>query len=396
MEERGQVKIGFDVSQTAENKAGCGFVADQLITYLLKHDENSEYLLYPTFYSYRYIDYHKATYIDVANCKLHFNGMSFKEMIKGWDTQMNDRTAWLGNPDIIHSNNFSCKKDHHARIVYTLYDLVPIKYPQFTTEENRLICFNGLFEASLYADHCIAISENTKFSFLNYFPYYPPERITVIPLGVRSSIAPITNQQTIKNIVDRMSISGEFWLGVGTLEPRKNYSLLVDAFLELDDERTLVIAGSRGWLDSDLMDKIKNADKKDKIKFLGYVSDEELSALYSACFAFIYPSFYEGFGLPVLEALHCEAAVITSKISSLPEVGGEAVLYIDPESKNSLIDRMRLLINNPTERKELKSKAQKQAARFTWDDAAKITLDVYHKTVEDEPWMGVNSSRHGQ
>lgn len=381
------MKIGFDVSQTAENKAGCGFVADQLIKHLLKYDKDNEYLLYPTFYSYRHHNYNKATRVDVPNCKISFENLSYKEMYKEWDMPLKDRTEWLGNPDIIHSNNFSCKKDHNAKIVYTLYDVAPLVYPQFTTEENRIACFDGLFEASLYADHCIAISEYTKASFLHFFPHYPPERITVIPLGVRESVVSISDREIIKNCLSRFDILEEFWLGVGTLEPRKNYSLLIDSYLEIDDDRPLVIAGGKGWLESEIIEKINHPSDKKKIKFLGYVSDDDLSALYSACYAFVYPSHYEGFGLPVLEAMHCGAAVITSETSSLPGVGGDAVLYIDPTSKESLIEKMSMLNKNSRLRDSLKIKARERAAMFSWDDAAKITLNVYEKVIKNSPWM---------
>jgi len=381
------MRIGFDVSQTAENKAGCGFLADQLIRYLLKHDRDNEYLLYPTFYSYRHHNYKKATSVDVPNCNVSFRNLSFREMVNEWDTTADDRTQWLGHPDIIHSNNFSCKKDHSARIVYTLYDVAPLVYPQFTTEENRIVCFNGLFEASLYADHCIAISEYTKASFLHFFPHYPEDRITIIPLGVRENIVAITDRDIIKKRLERFNLPEEFWLGVGTLEPRKNYSLLIDSYMEIKDNRPLVIAGGKGWLESDIINKLNKFDNKEKVKFLGYVSDDELSALYSTCFAFVYPSYYEGFGLPILEAMHCGATVITSKTSSLPEVGGDAVLYIDPDSKESLIEKMYMLITNSKIKDLLKSKARERAAMFSWDDAAKITIDVYGKVIENRAWM---------
>lgn len=383
------MKIGFDVSQTAENKAGCGFVADQLIRHLLAINKENEYLLYPTFYSYRDPNYKEGTRVDAPNCKIHFANMSFKEMVAGWDTPISDRTAWLGNPDIIHSNNFSCKKDHKAKIIYTLYDLAPLECPQFTTEKNRIVCFEGLFNASLYADHCLAISEYTKATFLHFFPHYPPDRITVIPLGVRSSIVPVVDRQIIKNFLNRFHIPEEFWLGVGTIEPRKNYSLLIDAYTQLEDKRPLVIAGGKGWLDSEIMSKLRY--NKERVIFLGYVSDDELSALYSSCFAFVYPSYYEGFGLPVLEAMYCGAAIITSETTSLPEVGGDCALYINPNSRDSLIDKMQLLTNNKFLYNELKAKTQKRAAMFSWENAARTTLKVYQKAMENISWTRINS-----
>jgi glycosyltransferase involved in cell wall biosynthesis len=383
------MKIGFDVSQTAEEKAGCGFVADQLIRNLVQIDQQNDIILYPTFYSYRHPQFHEATNPGTRNCKVHFRGMTFREMVKGWRTEMEDRTSWLGNPDIIHANNFSCHKDHQARIVYTLYDLTPLVCPEFLFEENRVICFNGLFNASTYADHCIAISENTKKDFLYFFPHYPENRVTVIPLGTRPGIKRIEDINLKKKVLEKFGINpgDEFWLGVGTIEPRKNYRLLIEAYGELKDDKLLVIAGGDGWLESEIGDQVKQLGLEKKIKFPGYTGDQELSVLYSSCFAFVYPSFYEGFGLPVLEAMSCGAAVITSKTSSLPEVGGDAVLYIDPESKENLIREMAFLTNYPQKRKEYQNLSRQQAMKFSWHQAAKILLDVYENTLNTHSYL---------
>jgi glycosyltransferase involved in cell wall biosynthesis len=354
----------------------------------LKIDRKNEYILYPTFYSYRNPSFAKATKIEAPNCDTHFKGMSFHEMFNMWETKVGDRIEWLGSPDIVHSNNFSCVKDHKVKIVFTIYDCAPMVYPEFTTEENRMVCFDGLFNASLYADHCIAISEYTKNSFLHYFPHYPEDRVTVVHLGSRESLNSNLGADLKIKVLKKFDIAGEFWLGVGTIEPRKNYRLLIEAYSELiDQKRPLVIAGGKGWLESDLDQRIKQCGIKDRVKFLGYVSDEELSVLYSSCFAFIYPSYYEGFGLPVLEAMSCGAAVITSNTSSLPEVGGDAVLYIDPRSKKSLVEAMKGLLDNPSLIPELRMKSKERAKIFSWDKAAEPVLKIYEKTMQTKSWF---------
>jgi glycosyltransferase involved in cell wall biosynthesis len=132
---------------------------------------------------------------------------------------------------------------------------------------------------------------------------------------------------------------------------------------------------------------VKEYGIKDHVKFLGYVADEELSVLYSSCFAFIYPSYYEGFGLPVLEAMSCGAAVITSNTSSLPEVGGDAVLYIDPRSKENLIEKMELLMDHPSLIQELRIKSKERSKIFSWDKAAETVLKIYEKTMQTKSWF---------
>ena len=255
-----------------------------------------------------------------------------------------------------------------------------IVHPELTTEANRTICFDGVSNASLHADHCIAISEHTKRSYLHYFPHYPEDRITVAHLGTRPGIRRIDDASALNKALKKFSLARDgYWLGVGTIEPRKNYRLLIDAYCALNNGRPLVIAGGKGWLESDIGDKIRSLGMEDRIRFLGYVTDDELSALYSTCFAFVYPSLYEGFGLPVLEAMSCGAAVITSGTSSLPEVGGDAVLFIDPRSTNSLIDKMRILTEQEHVLKDLRAKSRIQADRFSWEKTANAVLSVYDR-----------------
>ena len=390
MREVVEMKIGFDVSQTAEEKAGCGFVADQLIRHLVQLDHDNNYLLYPTFYSYRHPDFTNATKPEAQNCTFHFAGMTFREMVRGWETPMDDRTSWLGNPDIIHANNFSCFKDHQARIVYTLYDLTPLICPEFLLEQNRINCFDGLYSASTYADHCVAISENTKKDFLHFFPHYPENRVSVIPLGTRPGIKCITDKEVTQKVLQKFAIhpGDEFWLGVGTIEPRKNYRLLIEAFSQLKDDKFLIIAGGEGWLESELGTRVSQLGIEKRVIFPGYMSDLELSVLYSSCFAFVYPSFYEGFGLPVLEAMSCGAAVIASKTASLPEVGGEAALYIDPQFAEDLAEQMKFLATHPGKRNEHRTLSLEQAKKFSWERAAKALQETYEGTLSISPYFG--------
>lgn len=379
------MRIGFDVSQTAEEKAGCGFFADQLVRALAEVDADNSYLLYPTFYGYRHSRYSQATGIDRPNFKTMLTDWSFSEVCRWWDIPQ-DRTAALGNPDIIHANNYSCPKQVAAKKVFTVYDLAVMEVPCYTTEENRLVCFQGLFEAAIYADFLIMISEATRKAFFRHFPHYPEERTRVVYLGTRPTISRLA-QERRRRILSRLGVSAEgFWLGVGTVEPRKNYRMLIEAYRELlkqdCEQRPLYIAGGKGWMESDIGQYVRDSGLDGKIRFLGYVSDEELSALYSSCFAFIYPSFYEGFGLPVLEAMSCGAAVICSNTTSMPEVAGKAALLIEPSSRESLVSAMMELNKNEELVFQMRRDSLEQAGKFSWERAARETLEVYEKLYE--------------
>ncbi|OAS20525.1 glycosyltransferase family 4 protein [Paenibacillus oryzisoli] len=383
------MKIGFDVSQTAEEMAGCGFFSKQMISHLLEIDRENKYMLYPLFYGYRHPDYKKAYQSTQPNVMNHFINNSLNHFNQKWQDSV-DKSEILGNPDIVHSNNFSFPSNVNAKRVMTIYDMGYLDCPEYTTEANRLVCFDGAFEASLYADHILTISEFSKRSFMKYFPYYPEERISVVYLGSRPTLTKVTNVTIIQEVQKKFGLTDSFWLGVGTIEPRKNYRLLLEAYAQLVEEQAepkpLYIAGGKGWMEQDIQDRINELGVADKIKFLGYVSDEELSVLYSKCFAFIYPSLYEGFGLPVLEAMSCGAPVITSNTSSIPEVIGRAGILIDPTDVNSLLIAMRNLESNNELRSELIEKSVGQAQKFSWRTAAQQMLDIYHKVRITESW----------
>jgi len=385
------MKIGFDVSQTAENKAGCGFFADQLIQHLVQKDQVNDYMLYPVFYNYRSSKYKEATRPQKSNVKLMFADSSFGQVIRLWDNLKIDRNKLLGSPDLIHANNFSCPKDVDAKKIVTVYDMSFLDCPEFTTEENRIVCFSGVFDASIYADHIITISQSSKKAFLKYFPHYPEERISVVYLGNRASLSNRVNTKTLDRTMHKLSLKEKFWLSVGTVEPRKNYELLFKAYARFisdsSDNFPLYIAGGKGWLESDIGRMVESLGIKDSVKFLGYVSDDELSVLYTKCYAFIYPSFYEGFGLPVLEAMSCGAPIICSKTTSLPEIVEDAGVFIDPFSVNSLVDAMVRVKENEHLRENLKSRAINQCQKFSWDNAAERVLDIYEKTMEMKPWF---------
>ncbi len=384
------MRIGYDVSQTAEDMAGCGFFSKQIISHIVEMDRENEYLLYPAFYGYRHPNYKNAYTSNAANVKSLFLDTSWTGINKVWMEQA-DKAELLGHPDIIHSNNFSFPTDCNAKVVMTIYDMGYLDCPEFTTEANRLVCYHGAFEASLYADHIVTISEFSKQSFLKYFPYYPEDRISVVYLGNRSTLSKVVDYGTIQKVYDKFGIPhSTFWLGVGTIEPRKNYTLLLEAYSEIvkedPDSLPLYIAGGKGWLEEGIQERVRSLGIENKIRFLGYVSDEELSVLYSTCHAFIYPSLYEGFGLPVLEAMSCGATVITSNVSSLPEVAGDACLMINPNDVNTLIDAMKILNSNETVRNDLLVKSEAQIKKFSWSYAARDVLNIYDKVMSSEPW----------
>ena len=229
-----------------------------------------------------------------------------------------------------------------------------IECPEFHTERNRLICFNGLFDASLYATHFVAISEYSAHAFLKWFPHVAPDRVSVVHLAARPSIASPMKDDAVAAVLRKFDLTPDgFWLAVGTIEPRKNYGYLLDAYAALmaqssGHELPLCIVGQAGWIESSLEPRIRQLGIGDKVRCLGFVNDAELAALYRDCFAFLFPSRYEGFGLPVVEALACGAAVVAMRSTSLPEVVGDAGTLVDPESPSDYLEAMKRLVASRT------------------------------------------------
>ncbi len=379
------MRIGYDVSQTGKSKAGCGYMAYSLANALAGIDSQNDYLLYPTFGDL-YFDPNWAEdtlQINRPNFRRGFAQRGLDEAFSFWNDPPDNFEEQLGNPDIIHGNNFYCPAGlKRARLVYTLHDMSFISNPEWMTEANRVICFDGAFKASLFADFIIAVSEFSREYFLKTFPFYPPERTTVVPLASRYAF------KTAPPRPDKLSSiqSGEFWLNVGTIEPRKNQVRMLHAYADYisrhEDAHPLILAGGKGWLIENINEFIQDLGLEQHVQWLGYVDEATLQWLYSNCYAFLYPSLLEGFGLPVLEAMSQGAAVITSNITSLPEVIGDSGLQVDPYHEDEISNAMEQLSNNEILRQQFKSKAAERANLFTWEKSARLTLEVYQTVME--------------
>jgi glycosyltransferase involved in cell wall biosynthesis len=209
-----------------------------------------------------------------------------------------------------------------------------------------------------------------------------PEKIRVVYEAAREGMKPAP-PHLCQDVLDKYQIRHPYLLYVGTIEPRKNLMTLIRAYDELLRTTTLrpqlVLCGPRGWLCDEVFKLIEDLKLQDQIRFTGYVDDADLPALYSSAEAFVYPSFYEGFGLPPLEAMACGAPVITSDVSSLPEVVGKAGLTHAPNDARALTEAMAKLLGDETTREHFRREGMKQAAKFSWERAARETQSIYNE-----------------
>mgnify|MGYP000114533639 CR=1 FL=1 len=259
--------------------------------------------------------------------------------------------------------------------ITVLHDLTPFLLPEFHVLSSRI--FHRLLMPGILrrANHVITVSEHTRKDMIKRFPF-TEGKSTAILLGRDTSFERKENEGILK----KYNIRQPYFLYVGTLEPRKNLNILIEAYHTFRQKselpHQLILTGKKGWKIDGLLQVIDRSHYKNDIVLTDYVAREELPVLYSMAEAFVYPSLYEGFGLPVLEAMSCGAAVITSNVSSLPEVGGEAALYFDPSSAEQLSNLLLKIARDEGLKKHQEELSLQQAQKFTWEKTARKTLDV--------------------
>ena len=268
---------------------------------------------------------------------------------------------------------------NRRRSVVTIHDLSALLHPE--KHRSRLVRRARLRLPLVVrvADMIITPTESVKREVCERFNA-KPEKVTAIHSAARRSFQPMPFAQTAE-IRNRLGVEDNFLLFVGTLEPRKNLLTLLKAFEQLIGNSTLrpqlVIAGGEGWLMDDMFAFIGKSAVSERLRITGYLSDEDLRALYSSCRFFIYPSIYEGFGLPPLEAMACGAPVIAGRIPSLQETLGSAARLVEPLNVEALAREMIGLLKDENQRQMLGAAGPGHAGKFSWEQTARLTLAVY-------------------
>jgi glycosyltransferase involved in cell wall biosynthesis len=283
--------------------------------------------------------------------------------------------------DLFHGTNYCVPVFAPCPTVVTIHDLSLFIQSHTHEEENVKRGKRRIPIMARCASIIIAPSEWTKKEIIERLGVRP-DKIRVIYEAAREGMKPMP-PDLCQAVLDKHQIRRPYLLYVGTIEPRKNLLTLIRAYEELLRTTTrrpqLVMCGGRGWLCDEVFQLVADLKLQDSVRFTGYVEDADLPALYSAAEAFVYPSFYEGFGLPPLEAMACGAAVITSDVSSLPEVVGKAGLTHAPEDARALTEAMARLLGDETAREHFRREGFKQASQFSWERAARETQAVYNE-----------------
>lgn len=288
--------------------------------------------------------------------------------------------SMVGNPNIFHGTNYTVYPYQNIKKVISIYDLTFVRYPEYVDSVVQQYAMR-LTKCLRWSDAVVTISESSKQDIIDHLNF-PAEKIFVTPLASRYHSKFLTNldlNQEIKNT--NFDFSKPYLLFVSTIEPRKNITAIIKAFNWLKQnnkiEHRLVLIGKKGWKYSPVFVGIENSPWKQEIYHLNYLSDDSVALFYSKADVFVYPSHYEGFGLPVLEAMTLGAPVVASNTSSIPEVAGDAAILIDPNDFMQLAEAILQVISDRQLRQDLIIKGKAQASLFSWENTAKATLKAY-------------------
>jgi glycosyltransferase involved in cell wall biosynthesis len=263
--------------------------------------------------------------------------------------------------------------------VVTIHDLAFIRFPHTFRWYNRTYLDAATRASAKRAARICAVSEHTKREVVGLLGV-PPARVVVTPNAARQHFQP-PDPMLLEQFRTAKGLPAQFVLYVGTLEPRKNLTTLLEAYAQIarQHDAPLIVGGGRGWKYGPVFERLEALGLRERVQFVGYLPEEELPLWYAAATLFVFPSIYEGFGMPPLEAMACGTPVVTSNTTSLPEVVGEAGLMVPPTDADALAAAMLRLLQDATLREELRARGLRRAAQFAWQQTAARTLAVYQE-----------------
>jgi glycosyltransferase involved in cell wall biosynthesis len=300
-----------------------------------------------------------------------------------WEQISFPRLAEKHQLDLLHSLHYTMPLAYPGRTVVTFHDMTFFLFPQYHTLPKRFFFRFFIRASSRKAVALIADSESTRQDAIRLVGV-SAEKIFTAQLGVTQEFRPIRDETILQQTRQKYQLPEHFLLYVGTIEPRKNLPTLLQAYAAVADQMSahrLVVVGLKGWMVRNIGQNSGQLKISDKVHFTGYVEQPDLPVIYNLADVFVYPSVYEGFGLPVLEAMACGTPVITSNVSSLPEIVGDAGVLLAPNDTQALGRSMLELINDPIQRQRLSIMGQERAAAFSWKRTAEKTIAVYRHVI---------------
>jgi len=377
------MNIAFDAQPIIESqKTGIGFYEYNIVKEFLKHWPENNY----TFNCFRF-----RNPCEALKALHEFEELGGISNICAWFPSSFYRLIWnfipvpyslfLGNnADITCFFNYHVPPGVTGKKVVVVHDMAYQVFPETVRLRTRVMLNMSLKKSIKRADSIITISEFSKSEIVKYMGV-DPSLITVAHCGVDTDIFYPLSEDLVNKVKQKYDLPSEYLLYTGTLEPRKNIERLIDAYAMLINENAftpvLVLAGRKGWLYDSIFDKINSLGIEKRVIFTGYVDDGDMPALLSGALIFVFPSLYEGFGMPPLEAMACGIPVITSSAASLPEVAGDAAIMVDPYDTVAIKNGINRLINDAKLRDFLSIKGIERAKQFNWKRTASTIMNIY-------------------
>lgn len=373
-------RIGIDVTAALTQGGGIGRYTRELVQALAQVDKNSDYHLFSA---------KPPDHLPVLNplpteknFTYHPSRVSEKWLYRLWyRLNVPMPVQWFtGRLDLFHSPDFVLPPTSgNIPTLLTVHDLSFHHYPEHFTRPLVNYLNRVVPRSVARATHILADSEATKDDLMTIWGV-AAAKITVLYSGVNPLFKPVEKDEELKAVRQKYGLGNwPYLVSVSTVQPRKNYQMLIRAFKPLTQSwpHHLVIAGGKGWLYEDILAEAEKQGLQDKVHFLGFVADADLPALYTQATLMLFPSFYEGFGLPLLEAMACGVPVLSSDASCLPEVAGNAGRLLSPHEEPAWTSTMHKLLLDGKERGRMVAEGFRQARQFTWKNAARQLVAVY-------------------
>jgi len=373
------MRIAIDTTALPPNPVGAGKYIIELVREFSRLEREFELVIFAQEHGRKLID---SPNLDGLEWIMLPDRSPAKRLL--WEQTTFPRSLRQAKIDLLHSPHYTRPVFLPCKSIVSFHDLTFFLYPELHTRSKRIFFPMMMRYSARAADLLIASSQSTRQDAIRIL-HIPPEKIVTVPLGVAPDFRPVHDPEQLQAIREKYHLPEDFILYVGLVEPRKNLPMLIRAYARLLHDgppRPLVIVGRMGWMYSEVLEQIESLGLKEQVHFTGYVPLEDLPMVYNLAQVFVYPSTYEGFGFPPLEALACGTPVITTRVSSIPEHVGEAGILIPPQDEDALVEALRLTLLHPELRQELSERGPIQAAKFTWRRTAQETLRLYQQVLQ--------------
>lgn len=379
MKVKKELTIGYEAKRVFHNSTGLGNYSRDLIRILNQFYPENHYLLYNPKIKKK-INFSIENSNVIEKTPIGFINTFFKNF---WRQCAIISDLKRDKIDIFHglSGELPFKlSQNNIKSVVTIHDLIFLKFPQFYSWFDRKIHFYKFKKAAIQANHIIAISEQTKNDIVDYFKV-DPNKISVLYQGCSDAFKKEYPTELKEKVATKHNLPQEFILNVGTIEERKNIFEVVKAIK--NTEIPLIIIGKKTKYSDTIEAYLKEHNMKNQVRFLSGISLEELAVIYQLATIFVYPSLYEGFGIPIIEALFSKTPVITSNVSCLPEAGGTDSAYVNPKNSQEIKETLLSLWNNVEKRKDMAEKGYIFAQKFNDENIAHQMNDLYLKVLNE-------------